>query len=141
VAQSLSKHRLMALSQSKLSDAELLFANGRWANAYYLAGYAVELALKACAAIQFTADSIPAKKLILDLHTHDFAKLISSAGLQPELKKKLGEDDLFAAYWAVAAEWTPDSRYDDTDKSSAQYLISAVGEQAHGVLPWIRTFW
>ena len=43
---------LQALAQAKLDDAKLLFDNGRFSNAYYLAGYAVELGLKACIARQ-----------------------------------------------------------------------------------------
>jgi hypothetical protein len=52
---------LKALAQAKLDDAILLFDNKRYSNAYYLAGYAIELALKACIAKQFVADTIPDK--------------------------------------------------------------------------------
>lgn len=137
----LKRDELKSLSTSKLEDALLLFDNGRWANAYYLAGYSVELALKACAAIQFVAEAIPDRKLVQDLHTHDLPRLISLVGLHPELKQRQDEDVEFAQNWGLAAEWTPESRYEANDKSSANYLIHAIADQAHGVLPWIRTFW
>ncbi|MDR7156517.1 HEPN domain-containing protein [Sphingobium xenophagum] len=139
--QSLRKEDLKALSAAKLADAQLLFRHDRWSNAYYLAGYAVELAIKACLAGQFYADAIPDKKLVLDLHTHDLPKLVSLAGLQTELKNRQDQDNEFAQNWGLTAEWKPDSRYETNDKSSADYLIQAVGNDAHGVLPWIQIFW
>jgi HEPN domain-containing protein len=141
MAQSLGKEELKALSVAKLSDAQLLFAHERWSNAYYLAGYAVELAFKACLAGQFIADAIPDRKLVTDLHTHDLSKLVSLAGLQTALKQRQDQDVEFAQNWGLTAQWKPDSRYEIRDRSAADYLVHAVGDDAHGVLPWIRTFW
>jgi HEPN domain-containing protein len=41
---------LQKLAEDRLLDAEALLAAGRWSAAYYLAGYAVECAIKACIA-------------------------------------------------------------------------------------------
>jgi HEPN domain-containing protein len=41
---------LQILAEDRLKDAEVLLAKGRFAAAYYLAGYAVECGLKACIA-------------------------------------------------------------------------------------------
>ena len=49
----IGKVRLIELSDSKLEDAKLLRNAGRSDNAYYLAGYAVELMLKAILSGQF----------------------------------------------------------------------------------------
>jgi HEPN domain-containing protein len=43
----IDKARLIELAEAKLEDAKLLLNAGRAANAYYLAGYTVELMLKA----------------------------------------------------------------------------------------------
>ncbi len=118
-----------------------MFDAGRWANAYYLAGYAVEFALKACAARQFSAEAIPDRKFVISLHTHQISELVGLAGLRSDLRVKQDEDSTFAANWGIAAEWSPETRYDATDKSSAHYLIHAISEPHHGVLGWIRTFW
>lgn len=141
MAQSLGKDVLEKLSIAKLSDAQLLFESERWANAYYLAGYAIELAFKACLAGQFIANAIPDRKLVMDLHTHDLSKLVSLTGLQTELKQRQDQDVEFALNWGLTAQWKPDSRYELNDMSAADYLIHAVGNDAHGVLPWIQTFW
>lgn len=44
----MNRAELKQLSMDRVGDAEILLANGRWAAAYYLLGYAVETALKAC---------------------------------------------------------------------------------------------
>ncbi len=51
----LSKAFLMELAETKLNDAKFLLAGGRSGNAYYLAGYAIELLLKAVLASRFRA--------------------------------------------------------------------------------------
>jgi HEPN domain-containing protein len=72
---------LRAMAQAKLDDAVLLLQNGRFSNAYYLAGYAVELALKACIAAQFVADVIPDKSLVNAIYRHTLKDLVGTAGL------------------------------------------------------------
>lgn len=44
----LAKNDLEKLAQIRLEDSLFLLQAGRASSAYYLAGYAVELALKAC---------------------------------------------------------------------------------------------
>lgn len=141
MAQGTTRKELQRLSDAKIADAALLFHNQRWANAFYLAGYALELGLKACAARQFVAEAIPDKKFVNSLHTHRFDDLVGLAGLRSELRSKQDQDSAFAANWGIAAEWTPEARYETNDKSSAHFLINALADTEHGVLPWIRLHW
>ena len=60
----LPKHDLEQLAEMRLDDAVLLFESGRASSAYYLAGYAVELALKACISKQMQFGVIPDKVFI-----------------------------------------------------------------------------
>ena len=55
---------LQNLSNAKFSDAVLLFENERFSNAYYLAGYAVGIGLKACIALQFKPETLPDPKFV-----------------------------------------------------------------------------
>lgn len=141
MSQGVTKNDLEVLSESKLADALLLFERERWANSFYLAGYSVELALKACVAVQFQASTIPDKKFVSSIHTHEFSKLIGLAGLTAELRAKQDEDSTFAANWGITAEWSPEARYECTDKSTAHFLLHAIADPEHGVLSWIKTFW
>ena len=83
---------LQALAEAKIDDATLLFSHGRHGNAYHLAGYAIELGLKACIARQISADKIPDPAILRNVLTHEFDKLIGLAGLKDELKLEQGSD-------------------------------------------------
>jgi hypothetical protein len=136
-----TRDQLQRLAQAKIDDAILLFDNGRWGNAYYLAGYSVEFALKACAAKLFTADALPDKALVNRLYSHKFSDLMGSAGLSAALKEQQDKDSDFAAYWGILGNWSPDARYEPADKSNAHYMLIAITDPNHGVLPWIKMFW
>src|SRR5436190_12616190 len=77
----LTKAVLEALATTRLEDAVFLFQAGRASSAYSLAGYAVELALKACIAKSFQPDVIPDKAFVLEIYTHSLEKLLGTAGL------------------------------------------------------------
>jgi AbiV family abortive infection protein len=132
---------LRANAQAKLDDAILLLKNGRYSNAYYLAGYAVEIGLKACIAAQISAETIPDKGFIKNILNHQFRILVGLAGLAGALKDEESKDQAFATNWALAAQWEPDTRYQAIDPMSAQLLVQAVADANSGVLRWIKAHW
>src|SRR5256885_8450580 len=97
---------LQARAQSITESAILLVKNHRWSDAYYLAGYAVELGLKACIAKQLSPETIPDKEFLKNILKHEFDLLIGLAGLRQELKEELRGDSVFAANWAIVGEWS-----------------------------------
>ena len=137
----LKRTDLQAMAQAKIDDAALLLQHGRASNAYYLAGYAIELGLKACIAAQVNAETIPDKDFIKRILNHHFMTLIGLAGLATQLKERKDSDLTFAANWAIASEWEPDSRYETKDTMSAQLMLGAIADPKSGVLQWIKTFW
>lgn len=132
---------LQAVAQGKIDDAEYLLKNQRYSNAFYLAGYAIEIGLKACIAKQFSAHALPDKKFVMDVHVHDLKKLVGLAGLTAELRKKEAASRQFSVNWALVTEWTPEIRYGAIDALTAQIMVVAVTDVADGVLPWIKTVW
>lgn len=132
---------LQANAQAKIDDACILLQNGRYSNAYYLAGYAVELGLKACIAVQINAETIPDKAFIKKIFDHKFSILIGLAGLVKELKDQEDKDPVFGSNWAIVSEWSPDARYEPRDITSAQSIITAIAHPESGVLQWIKTHW
>ncbi|WP_054209296.1 hypothetical protein [Bosea vaviloviae] len=141
MAQSLRRTDCQAVASAKCDDAVLLLANKRYSNAYYLAGYAIEIALKACIARQISAEAIPDKNFILDTFKHDFRTLVGVAGLSRVLKEAQQADPDFAANWALVSEWKPDVRYELVDPVSAQYIVQAITDPNSGVLKWIKAYW
>jgi HEPN domain-containing protein len=132
---------LQRIAQAKLDDAALLLSHGRFANAYYLAGYAVEIGLKACIAKQISRETIPDKAFVNAIYTHGLKALVGVAGLSTELRREEGQSSKFAANWGLVANWTPEIRYDDVDRYTAQITIDAISDGKDGVLRWIKVYW
>ncbi|WP_156467569.1 hypothetical protein [Methylobacterium sp. Leaf102] len=137
MALGLRRATLQRVATAKLEDAVLLLAHQRFSNAHYLAGFAVEIGIKAVIAARFQAETIPDKNFVFDLYSHDIAKLIKLAGLSQELRSKEESDSSFAAQWAIVCEWKPDLRYDSSDAISSQLMINATQD----VIEWIKKFW
>lgn len=137
----LTKADLEALAATRLDDAVLLFQAGRVSSAYYLAGYAVELALKACIAKAFQPDVIPDKAFVLEIYTHSLEKLLGTAGLTMQFAADSRADPQLAAAWGVASKWTEASRYSLWDAITAGSLIAAIADQNHGVFQWVKKHW
>lgn len=141
MASEITRADLQKLADEKLSDAQILFNAKSWSNAYYLAGYAVELAIKACIAKSFKADTVPDKDLVIKTYSHEFPKLIGTAGLTAELQKQVQSSQDFGTAWGVVNEWSPDDRYRSSSEQDAKELIEAISDATHGVLVWIKTHW
>lgn len=132
---------LRKLAQLRLTEASLLLASGRPSGAYYLAGYAIECALKACIAKQFKRSEFPDKRMVNDSYTHDLVKLMRLGGLEPDLEATSSADPAFETYWAVTKDWSEESRYSFSSQLKARDLFEAISEPNHGVIQWVRTKW
>ena len=135
-----SRADLQKLADEKLADAKHLLADGRWGNAYYLAGYAVELALKACIAKTFKAETIPDRALVNATYSHDFTNLVGTAGLTADLKNKQATQ-AFEINWGVVVGWSEVSRYESKGEQDAKDLIASIEDATDGVLAWIKAHW
>jgi len=137
----LTKNDLQKLAEVRLEDAELLFKAGRSSSAYYLAGYAVELALKACISKLFQPDIIPDKAFVQAIYTHSLESLLNVAGLLPKFKEDAKKDLQFAAYWGIASKWNESSRYQLWDPVTVATLIQSINDPKHGVFQWVKKHW
>ena len=55
---------LQRLARERIADAKVLLRARRWSAAYYLSGYAVECAIKACIARLTRAEEFPDKSFV-----------------------------------------------------------------------------
>ncbi len=125
-----------------MQDAEVLLSDGRWQAAYYLLGYSIECALKACVAKQFKEYEVPDRKLVNSFYTHRLDELLTISGVKSELETRTRRDDNFALNWNLVRDWTEAARYDlDVAEASARNMHEAVTHTASGILPWLRTQW
>jgi len=124
------------LAEERLAEARALLKAGHPSGAYYLAGYAVECALKAKIAMQFRANEIPDRSLVNKAYDHDFNKLLQLARLRDENYAALYTDEALRRRWTIAAKWKPESRYKVWSFNEATDLVEAVGGD-RGLMQWL----
>lgn len=131
-----SKADFEKLMELRLKEANLLIDNGNWEGAYYLAGYAVEFALKIrIISNLMKSNSFPEKKHAENFYRHDLTILRRAAGLEDEMKGDLA----VSVQWDIVKDWSEQSRYEiGTGEQEARDLYDAI---ANGVVPWIKAHW
>ncbi len=138
----MNKADLEKLVELRSSEAASLLSSRNFPGAYYLAGYVLECALKACIAKHVQQHDFPNKKLADDSYSHDLQKLIGVAGLKQALNNKEESDEEFRLNWAVAKDWSERARYDhNIEETRANDLYNAITDESSGVLAWLKTYW
>lgn len=137
----LSRNDLQKLAEVRLEDSIILFKAGKSSSAYYLAGYCIELALKACVSKLFQADVIPDKGFVDAIYIHSLEKLLNVAGLLPQFNEDAKIDPQFAANWGIASKWNETSRYQFWDQVATATLIGSIHDPDHGVFQWVKKHW
>jgi HEPN domain-containing protein len=135
-----NRRDLQNIALTRLKEVEVLLENRQYSGAYYLSGYVVECALKACIAKQTRKFDFPDKKTVFDSYTHDLEKLVKVAKLDSELKTLL-KDVEFLTAWVVLKDWSEESRYQKHDRQKALDIYSAITDSNHGILQWVQQHW
>jgi hypothetical protein len=137
-----SRAEFQDMAERRLAESKALLDLGLWDGAYYLAGYAVELGLKACIIkMLLETDAFPDREYSRGCYTHDLEKLVWLARLAEARNDAANADPLFRVYWGMARAWSEELRYHRIEESEARLLYAAISDDTHGVLPWIRTRW
>jgi HEPN domain-containing protein len=132
---------LQKLSALRLREARILFAGGEYSGAYYLAGYSVECALKACIAKDTQKHDFPNRQRTNSSYTHKPDELLKVANLFNLFEQESQSNPRLKASWIVVNNWSEQSRYKIWNKADADAMIDAVGRRQDGVLPWIKLRW
>ena len=115
---------LRAIARARLRDAEALLRAKRFDGAFYVCGYAVELALKAriCRTLKWLGFPEDGKEFkgLLSMKTHDLETLLKLSGIRDRVTKEHYGD------WSVAMEWTPEARYLMVGSSTVQQATEMV---------------
>jgi HEPN domain-containing protein len=131
---------LQVLAETRLTEAQVLFQNRKFDGAYYLAGYAIECAIKACVARNTRRFDFPDKDLANQVYTHDLTKLLTPAGLAQIFKDEFRGNPALEVRWGVVKDWSEQSRYETHSRKKANDIIDAVGHP-QGILACIRKYW
>jgi HEPN domain-containing protein len=138
----MNRFDLQKMADERVADATALLDAGRFQAAYYLCGYAVECALKACIARKVREFDFPDRKVVNDSYVHDLAKLLNVSGLTQLHREEEGRNLSFAENWGIVKDWSESSRYNAaiTD-AAAVVLFLAVTDSTNGVLAWLKKQW
>ncbi len=128
---------LKHLVPNKIKDAEILYKNARYSSSIYMAGYAVEIALKnkICRTLQFNLgfpetrqelatylqrinrnNPAPLNINLGDIRNHNLSTLLFYSGTEVRIKSILLNE------WGVVTNWNPENRYKKLRVTKAKNL-------------------
>lgn len=137
----MNRNVFQKLTRIRVKEARALLDAGHYPGAFYLAGYSVECALKACVSKQVKRYDFPDKNFINEAYTHELEKLVRIAGLARDFERDRQANRELNANWAVVKDWKESFRYElDITRQQALDLYSACTGR-NGVLPWIKKRW
>ena len=123
----IDRKELKEVAKAKLKDAEVLYQNKRYDSAYYLVGYAVELALKAriCRTLKWSGfpETGGEFKNLQSFKTHNLEVLLKLSGVEEKIRTN------YISEWSIVLEWNPELRYGTTgtiNNQKAEDMIAAV---------------
>lgn len=137
-----SRQELKGLARLRLREAEALYAAGLYDGAAYLAGYAVETALKARICRVLGMADYPSTGPLRPVYAvHDLDQLMLLAGLRPRLDLA---NMALLGNWSAAQRWRPEWRYTRPGTYDQQYalnILNAIRDPETGILRWIAKYW
>jgi HEPN domain-containing protein len=136
----LTRRDFQRLAELRAREAGALLRSRNPIGAYYLSGYAIECALKACIAKQGRRHEFPLKAdYIRRLYTHDLKELLRLAEIEDQLEDDMRKNAALARNWFMVKDWTEESRYKSTGLNGRDLHSAIVGPD--GVLLWIKQRW
>lgn len=137
----MNRNDFQKLAILRLKEAEALLKNRCYAGAYYLSGYSIECALKACIAKKTKRYEFPNKNRVKSSYVHDLNKLIDVAELTKELNEEMKLNNNFADYWNTIKDWSEEDRYkNNINKQYAEGMIIAIKDNDNGILKWLKKY-
>lgn len=138
----MNRQDLQLLAGIRIREARTLRDAGLWNGCYYMAGHAVECALKAVIARSIKRFDFPDKRKADDCYSHDLTKLLRTAGLQTALNLDSNTHPSLGVNWATAKDWKVEARYNrHVSQTLATDLLRAVAQNGTGVVAWLRKYW
>ncbi|KAA9354836.1 HEPN domain-containing protein [Larkinella humicola] len=132
---------LKQISEVRIKEAAVLLSTKNYCGAYYLAGYAIECALKACIAQKTKRHDFPDKNFAQKCYTHDLKELVKLADLEAQRLNLEKHNSTFATNWTIVKDWNESSRYRMITKAEAKNLLDSVTDPISGILIWIQHYW
>lgn len=105
----ITRQELRRIARCRLAEARALYKNGKYDGAAYLAGYAIEAALKAriCQTLQWNGYPETRREFdnYLSFRTHDLVVLLTLTNVENRIKTR------HWLAWTRIKTWNPEIRY------------------------------
>lgn len=133
------------LAELRIKEAELLFENGFYDGSIYLAGYSVELLLKAkiCELLDvpdlFGGGATP--EVLKSFKTHKLENLLTLSGRVRKLQNDKKDNVQLFNNWSLVCEWSEQKRYcscGTCTKINAEKFLNAVTDKQNGIKSWLE---
>ncbi|MCG3128385.1 MAG: hypothetical protein CHACPFDD_03273 [Phycisphaerae bacterium] len=122
----LTVRELKSIARARLADARALLAADRYDSAIYLAGYAIEVALKgrSCRTLRWTEFPLTDSEFkgLTSFKTHDLDRLLRLSGVEARIKRDHMND------WVIVKKWDSEARYHppgQATKADAERMLAA----------------
>lgn len=136
----LTRKDFQRLAELRAREAGALLRTRNPIGSYYLSGYAIECALKACIAKMARRHEFPLKSdYVRRLYTHNLEELLKLAELDQHLENEMKANVSLARNWGVVRSWNEESRYRVGGLNGKDLYAAVAG--VDGVLTWIRQRW
>lgn len=139
----MNRNDFQRLAKARAKDAKALLYAKRYQAAYYLAGLAVECALKSCIASKTRRFEFHDLAKARASHVHDLAQLAKQVpSLWIAHAAEVSANPKFASNWSTVDKWDVVSRYDwRISDGDAKDMVKAVTDSPDGILEWLTKHW
>jgi HEPN domain-containing protein len=138
----MNRNDLQEISKLRLKEAKLLLDHGFYSGAYYLLGYSIECAIKACIAKNVKRYDFPNKSLAIKSYEHNLELLLKTAGLWQKFSQDMKKYPSLETNWANVKDWSVTTRYTvNIALNKAKDFYASYAASKHGIYSWIKKYW
>ena len=141
-----SPEEIMKIADSRLEEAKILLDKGKYNGAFYLAGYSVELYLKAKICINFGVPDLFSKKktnktrgeIRSAVFTHNLLALLIYSGLITKYEKyKKDNPKMGVTIHFIFSQWNEEERYRSDTSIQPKQIIKIINNLEEFLL-WMK---
>ncbi len=142
------RHTFQQISLVRLEDAKALLDKNQYDGCCYLAGYSIELALKAATCRLMERDdffTLAKAETVRAFKIHNLRELIILAGLWQKYEDLETTEPLLYRNWTTILnniKWSEQLRYEiGCTQAQAIDMVEAIEHPTNGILKWIKNYW
>lgn len=137
-----NRDNLKMVALTRRREAKYLLDNKLYDGAFYLAGYSIECALKACIAKKTERYDFSDLETVRNSWDHNLRNLFKISELWPDFQKAMKKNKALEVNWSTVKDWNVASRYESsTPRKKAIDMYKACTSRQNGVLSWIKSKW